>query len=45
VPTTYSRGDALVSLPKSALKDYVGSLAADRLAALTTALRIALQIE
>lgn len=37
--------DALVSLPKSLLTDYVGSLSADRLADLKTALRIALAIE
>lgn len=37
--------DALVSLPKSMLTDYVGSLAGDRLATLATALRIALEID
>lgn len=37
--------DALVSVPKAALQDYVGSLAPDRLAALKSALRIALDIE
>lgn len=37
--------DALVSIPKSALSDYIGSLSASRLAALKTALRIALDIE
>ena len=37
--------DALVSLPKSALTDFVGSLARDRLAALRAALRVALEVE
>lgn len=37
--------DALVSIPKSVLKDYVGSLSADRLEALQTALQIALEVE
>lgn len=37
--------DALVSLPKSSLTDYVGSLGPDRLEALNRALRVALGIE
>ena len=37
--------DALVSLPKSALTDYVGSLPLDRAQALDRALRIALAVE
>lgn len=37
--------DTLVSLPKSALTDYVGSLPLDRVQALDRALRIALAIE
>lgn len=37
--------DALVSLPKSMLSDYVGSLSADGLEALKAALRIALDVE
>jgi mRNA interferase MazF len=37
--------DALVSLPKSALTDYVGSLAPGRVRALDQALRIALAVE
>lgn len=37
--------DALVSLPKSALTDFVGSLPEDRLAALRQALRVALSVE
>ena len=37
--------DGLVSLPKSALSDYVGSLDADRLDALGAALRIALDLD
>lgn len=37
--------DALVSLPKSALTDYVGSLPLDRVQALDRALRIALAVE
>jgi len=37
--------DALVSLPKSALTHFVGSLAPDRLDALNQALRIALAVE
>jgi mRNA interferase MazF len=37
--------DALVSLPKPILTDYVGTLSADRLAALKAALRIALAVE
>lgn len=37
--------DALVSLPKSALTDYLGSLAQDQIAALKVALRIALDVE
>ena len=37
--------DALVSLPKSALTDYVGCLGPDRLDALHQALRIALAVE
>ncbi len=37
--------DALVSLPKSALTDFVGSLSWDRLRALDRALRVALDVE
>jgi mRNA interferase MazF len=37
--------DALISIPKAALTDYVGSLGTDRLIALRTALRVALDIE
>ena len=37
--------DALVSLPKSVLTDYVGSLPLDRVQALDRALRIALAVE
>jgi mRNA interferase MazF len=37
--------DALVSIPKAALTDYVGSLGTERLASLRAALRIALDIE
>jgi mRNA interferase MazF len=37
--------DALISVPKAALTDYVGSLSTDRLIALRTSLRIALDIE
>lgn len=37
--------DALVSLPKSALTDYLGSLPLDRVQALDRALRIALAVE
>lgn len=37
--------DALVSIPKAVLKDFVGNLSSDRLAALKAALRIALDIE
>ena len=37
--------DALPSLPKSALTDFVGSLSADRLRALNEALRIALSLD
>jgi len=37
--------DALVSLPKSALTDFVGGLPAERLRALDDALRIALALE
>lgn len=37
--------DALVSLPKSSLTDYVGSLGPDRMAALNRALRVALDVE
>lgn len=37
--------DALVSLPKATLTDFVGSLAPDRLEALVNALRIALAVE
>jgi len=37
--------DALVSLPKSALTDFIGSLASERLSALGAALRIALALE
>jgi mRNA interferase MazF len=37
--------DALVSLPKSALSDFIGGLPAERLRALNDALRIALALE
>lgn len=37
--------DALVSVPKSALTDYVGELSTERLDALKSALRVALDIE
>jgi mRNA interferase MazF len=37
--------DALVSVPKPSLTDYVGSLAPDRIEALDRALRVALDIE
>ena len=37
--------DALVSLPKSALTDFIGSLPSERLSALSAALRIALALE
>lgn len=37
--------DELVSLPKTSLTDYIGSLSASKLAELTTALKIALNIE
>ena len=37
--------DALVSLPKAALTDFVGRLPADRVVALRSALRIALDVE
>lgn len=37
--------DALVSLPKAALTDFVGSLAPDRVDAINVALRIALAVE
>jgi len=37
--------DALVSIPKSALTDYVGELSAARLDVLESALRVALDIE
>lgn len=37
--------DALVSLPKSTLTDFAGSLGSDRLRALADALRIALAVE
>jgi mRNA interferase MazF len=37
--------DALVSLPKSALTDFIGRLPSERLGALGTALRIALALE
>lgn len=37
--------DALVSLPKSALTDFVGMLSSQRLAALDQAIRIALAVE
>jgi mRNA interferase MazF len=37
--------DALVSLPKSALTDFIGSLLSERLSALGAALRIALALE
>lgn len=37
--------DALVSLPKSSLTDFVGALAPDRTRALNRALRIALAVE
>jgi mRNA interferase MazF len=37
--------EALVSLPKSALSDFIGGLPSERLRALTDALRIALALE
>jgi mRNA interferase MazF len=37
--------DALVSMPKTMLTDFVGALSATRLADLATALRIALHVE
>ena len=37
--------DALVSLPKSALTDFIGSLPSERLSPLGAALRIALALE
>ena len=37
--------DALVSLPKSVLTDYVGSLTSEQMAALDRALRVALALE
>ena len=37
--------DALMSVPKAALTDFVGQLHVDRLDALRTALRIALDVE
>ncbi len=37
--------DALVSLPKSALTNFVGSLSWDRIRALDQALRVALEVE
>lgn len=37
--------DALVSLPKSALTDFVSALSADRMAAVDEALRVALALE
>jgi mRNA interferase MazF len=37
--------DALVSLPKSVLTDFVGALSAERIKALNQALRIALAVE
>jgi len=37
--------DALVSIPKSVLTDYVGELSAARLADLQSALRVALDVE
>jgi mRNA interferase MazF len=37
--------DALVSMPKSALTDFIGSLPSERLSALGAALRIALALE
>lgn len=37
--------DALVSIPKAALTDFVGRLSADRVAALRDALRVALDVE
>jgi mRNA interferase MazF len=37
--------DALISLPKSALTDYLGSLSPARIAAVDSALRVALAIE
>ena len=37
--------DALVSLPKSALSDFIGSLSWDRIRALDKALRVALEVE
>lgn len=37
--------DALVSIPKPALRDFVGELSGDRLRALDSALRVALALE
>lgn len=37
--------DALVSLPKSALTDFIGGLQSERMSALDAALRIALALE
>jgi mRNA interferase MazF len=37
--------DALVSMPKSALSDFIGSLPSERLGAFDAALRIALSLE
>ncbi len=37
--------DALVSLPKSMLTDFIGSLSWDRIRALDQALRVALEVE
>jgi mRNA interferase MazF len=37
--------DALVSLPKSTLSDFIGSLSRDRVRALNEALRVALEVE
>jgi mRNA interferase MazF len=37
--------DALVSVPKSALTDFIGSLPSERLSAFDAALRIALALE
>jgi mRNA interferase MazF len=37
--------DALVSLPKSMLKDFVGTLSVERIRSLDRALRVALAIE
>lgn len=37
--------DALVSLPKSALTNYLGTLSDEKIAALDNALRVALHLE